>query len=240
MSDLVQDRVATVNVFTGLNDEDAEAAVRAVLLLAPGLVSLHEWGSNRRAILQRIAKTTRYRWARPEKGGGPELWDSDRYGLQRCGAIRLARAEWVGHLIGRKPRLPDSWMTECVFEDEFGGPQVVTLGWHLTAEVQLGADYRKDWKHRLRVWRHKREVRRIRRRQRHHIRKGRVVYSKGDGNFDGLRLPPLHSCWENHPGGTLGPRAVDVVAGPTPAKSVRVVRTKSDHGHPVANFTRSL
>ena len=238
---IVEDRIASVNVYVGLNHDDAETALRTVLAHNPGLVALQEWGSNRRPILELIAKVTRYRWTRPKEGGGPVLWDSDRYGLVRTRAVRLARREWVGNLPGRKDVLPESWMTEAIFEDEFGGPQVVVLNWHLTAEVQYGKGYRRDARHRLRVARHKREVRRIRRRQRAHVRKGRVVFSCGDSNFDGVRLPPLHSCWENHPGqGTLGHRAVDVIAGPTPAKSVKVVRTKSDHRHPLADFRRRV
>ena len=69
-------------------------------------------------------------------------------------------------------------------------------------------------------------------------RKGNRVYACGDTNFDGLRLPPLVSCWRLRPGGTLGNRAVDIIYAPEPADSVRTYPTRSDHKAVLATYLR--
>lgn len=241
---VIVDRPATCNVYVGLSNADAEAALLAVINEGAELIAVQEWGPDRRPILLRLAKTTDMRWCRGPLGGGPVLWDFSRYGLLRCRSVLLARREFVGHLPGRKSRLPASWATEVLLVDELHGGEVAIWDFHLTAEVQFGEGYRKDWKHRLRVARHKREVRRLRRRirrvagSRRRPRPGRRGYAMGDGNFDGLQLPPLISCWKDRPGGTLGHRAVDAVFGPQRAAVVRPIRTKSDHKAVLAVYER--
>ena len=99
--------------------------------------------------------------------------------------------------------------------------EVAHLNGHYTAEVQKDGAYRTDLAHRLRVRRHKRERRRTRRRERHHQRRGRFVVVTVDGNFDGLQLPPLTSCWDGRKAvGTLGGRTVDIVFADRPARRV--------------------
>lgn len=192
----------------------------------PDVVCLQEWGKSRDQILNDLKD---YDWARPAAGGGPILWRKGTRRLKSCKAIRLARSEFVGHLPGRRSRLGASIATEVVLEVLDGGPDEAYLNYHFTAEVQVGAGYRRDLKHRLRVMRHKRERRRLARRGRMHVKRGRRTRLCGDGNFEGMRLKGFISCWERRAGGTLGSRAVDIVFDTKPAKDVETYKTRSDH-----------
>lgn len=235
---LVEDRIGVANLRYTMSDAEVEAGIRLMLEQAVEILALAEVGPNRDHVLDTVCQGNHFAWARA-KGGGPVLHNQSRYGLLSCKPVLLARREYVGHLVGRKDRLPPSIATECVYEDEVLGRQVVDLSYHLTAEVQTGKRYRRDPAHWLRVARHKREKRRLRRRRRFHIRRGRIVYLNGDGNFDGLQLPPSVSCWEGHRGATLGPRAVDCVhTDIAPEHEPRTVRTKSDHRGVVVVYSR--
>jgi hypothetical protein len=154
--------------------------------------------------------------------------------LRSCRGVRLAGREFVGHLTGRKSRLPASIATEVVLEDSRG--VTVVLDFHLTAEVQMGDGYRKDLKHRLRVMRHKREKRRLGRRARWQQKHARTVYPSGDSNYHGMQLGGFVSCWKDRRGGTLGNRAVDIVFADTRPLSVRTLETASDHDTVVATY----
>lgn len=219
-------RVITANVpIRKLSPDQRARALKTILDRHPHYVGLQEWGED--LLLQAAAKCG-FGVARA-KGGPPIMFDLGRTGLLRVHARRLARAELVGHLIGRKDRLPVSIATEAIFEDDELGEGVV-IDAHLTAEVQFGGTYRTDLAHRLRVMRHKRERRRLCRRVRHHLSKGRWVRVTIDGNFDGLELPPLTSCWDGRKQvGTLGGRTVDIVFGDVPARHVDTFATGSDH-----------
>lgn len=219
-------RVITANVPTRrLSPDQRAAALRTILKRRPTYAGLQEWGEN---LLLNAAREQGYGHARA-KGGPPILFDLGRTGLLHVNARRLAHAEFVGHLIGRKSRLSKSVATEAIFEDDALGEGAV-IDAHLTAEVQRDGTYRTDILHRLRVWRHKRERRRLRRRAQRHLARGRWVRVTVDGNFDGLELPPLISCWAGRKKvGTLGKRTVDVVLGDRPAKDVETFETNSDH-----------
>lgn len=238
--------VASVNMRFTLPDRAAEAGLRRVLAERPDLVALQEWGVSRDDILRRIAAEGQYRWTRPTSPNGdpimPVMWRDDRYVLRSARAIRLARREFVGHLVGRKSRLPASWASEVIFDDLASahpdGEQTVLLDFHFTAEVQKGAGYRRDPAHRLRVRRHKRERRRLGKRARWHKRRGRTVYAAGDSNFHGLRLRGFVSCWTGRKGGTLGNRAVDVVFAATKPHKLWPVQTPSDHDALIVTYRR--
>lgn len=225
-------RVITANVpIRKLTADEMAAALDAVLKHRPTYVGLQEWGEDR---LLKLAALRGYGYARAD-GGPPILFQLNRTGLLRVRARRLAHAEFVGHLIGRKDRLPRSVATEAVFEDDVLG-EVAHLNAHLTAEVQSAGGYREDAAHLLRVLRHKRERQRLRRRVRHHKRAGRRVFVTVDGNFDGLELRPLTSCWSGREGHTLGSRAVDVIFAEKAARKVRTVTTGSDHRAVVVDY----
>lgn len=233
------DIIASCNMRFTLADGPAEAGLRKVLDESPHIVALQEWGPDRTRILQRIAKDGTYDWARPGGDGGPILWDNDRYVRKSGRGVRLAGTELVGHLIGRKTKLPASIATEIVLDDlEPHGQTVAVINYHLTAEVQMGADYRKDLAHRLRVRRHKRERRRLARRARYHLKRGRRTYLCGDGNFDSMQLKGLTNCWDRRPGGTLGHRAVDIVFADIKPRNVRAIETPSDHKAIVVTYER--
>ncbi len=196
----------------------------------PDLFGLQEWARSRDPILG----LSGYSHARGPKGGGPVGWTEAKFHLRAARSIRLAGTEFVGHLPGRRSRLGPSWCTEVVLNDVPGdrpdGSQTVVLNYHLTAEVQVSAGYRKDASHRLRVMRHKREKRRLGRRARMHLRRGRRVIALGDSNYAGMQLGGFVSCWDGHHGGTLGGRAVDIVfATAAPAGKPRTFKTHSDH-----------
>ena len=190
-----------------------------------------------RDVLLRAAKG--YQYARSEAGGGPVFWRRDRYGLLHCRGLVLARSSFMGHLTGRKSTLPDSVANLAVLCDDDTGAEVAVVNYHLTAEVQYGGAYRTDKAHRSRVRRHKREVRRLSRLVRRQQRKGRRVFLLGDGNFDGLQIKGLTSCWTGPDlpaGGTLGNRRVDIIFAATPPRHVRTVQTASDHDAVIADY----
>lgn len=229
--------VASCNLRYTLSSAAFEAGLRKALATKPDLVALQEAGPNRDSIIQRVAHELGYSWCRPRSPNGdptmPVLWRKDRYRLRSCRAIRLARREFVGHLIGRKDRLPASWATEAILDDldsrKPDGEQHTLLDYHLTAEVQYGNRYRRDPGHLLRVLRHRREKHRLGKRCRMHKRRGRKVKAAGDSNFAGLTLRGFVSCWQNRHGGTLGPRPVDIIFADTRGHDLRTIETPSDH-----------
>jgi hypothetical protein len=226
--------IASVNVRFTLSDVMAEGALRKVLKDQPDLVALQEWGTDRNHILSRIAKEGDYAWARAPHGE-PVMWRTDRYNFRACTPVRLARAEYVGHLPGRKSRLPQSVATEVCLDDllaENDGAVVVVLDYHLTAEIQdVRGDggYKKDLAHKLRVHRHKREKRRLGRRARAQQRRGRQVYAAGDSNYSHMQLGGFVNCWTDRNGGTLGGRPVDIVFADKKPMALKTVTTPSDH-----------
>lgn len=223
--------VATANIpVRSMSPDEVRAALRTVLAEHPHYVGLQEVGPGADRLL---SEARRYGRARA-KGGPPILFDLDRTGLLHVRPRRLAGREYVGHLPGRKNRLPASIATEAVLEDDVLGEGRVICA-HLTAEVQSGGRYRRDAAHRLRVMRHKRERRRLRRLARRSGRRGWVVVVL-DSNFDGFTLPPLKSCWDGRKGGTLGSRAVDVILTPWSARRVHTIATGSDHRAVVAVY----
>lgn len=224
--------VASCNLKFTLDAAAFEHGLRLALAEHPDLVALQEAGPNRDHIIEKVAHELGYAWTRA-KGGGVVMWKASRYRLRACNAIRLARAELVGHLPGRKDRLPASICTEVLLDDLASkhpdGSVTVVEDYHLTAEVQMGAGYRRDLKHLLRVMRHKREKRRLGRRSRMHQRRGRTVYPAGDGNFDGMQLGGFVNCWTGRPGGDLGGRAVSIIFAALKPLKLWTVVTPSDH-----------
>lgn len=225
--------VATANIFKGMDLDAARAAVDTVLTHGPHILALEEWGRQRDGILRDLSKRG-YSFARPGRGGGPVVL-ARGFGLERCYGVRLSRAEVVGHLVGRKNRLPESIATVVLCHDESTGDDLAVVEFHLTAEVQFGGRYRRDPAHLLRVLRHRRERRRLRRLVRK-LEHKRTVYALGDTNYDGMSLPPLRSCWDGGKQGTLGGRAVDVVFARQRPVKVRTVVTGSDHRAVVATY----
>lgn len=233
--------VLSMNEKDTLPDGIAEADLRRVLHEAdPDLGGLQEWSTVRDRATSLVMLQTGRAWARGPHGGGPVFWRIGNHQERAVRSIRLSRGEFVGHLLGRRSRLGPSWATEAVLDDLPGkrpdGSQTVVLNAHLTAEVQVGAGYRKDLAHRLRVMRHKREKRRLGRRARAHKRRGRRVFVVLDGNFDGLELGGFVSCWEGHDGGSLGSRAVDIVFTTGRAVAVKTYKTHSDHRAVAATY----
>ena len=226
-------RVITANVpIRKLSPDQRARALKTILDRHPHYAGLQEWGED---LLLAGAERRGFGRARA-KGGPPILFDLGRTGLLHVHARRLAFPELVGHLPGRKDRLGASIATESIFEDDELGEGVV-IDAHLTAEVQYDGEYRRDLAHRLRVWRHKRECRRLDRLVERHRSKGRWVRVTVDGNFDGLQLPPLTSCWDGRKdAGTLGGRTVDIVFADRPARRVETFATGSDHRAVVATY----
>ena len=229
--------LATANIFKGMSVSAAAAGVNTVLVTSGTsdvILALQEWAAGRQSILADLRKRG-LSSCRPDGGGGP-IVHAARYSSLHCRAVTLARRELVGHLIGRKNRLPASVANLTVLHDDETGDDLAVINFHLTAEVQSGGRYRRDLAHRPRVWRHKRERRRLSRLVRAQQRKGRIVYALGDTNFDGFTLPPLRSCWRGRKGGTLGNRAVDCVFAATEADVVKTVITGSDHRAVVVTY----
>jgi hypothetical protein len=227
--------VATCNLRYTLDAAAFEHGLRQALHSRPDLVALQEAGPNRDPLIQKVAHDLGYAWTRA-KGGGVVLWRADRYRLRACKPIRLAGAELVGHLPGRKDRLPASICTEVLLDDLETGRTVVVEDYHMTAEVQMGSGYRRDLKHRLRVMRHKREKRRLGRRSRMHQRRDRTVYPAGDGNFDGMALGGFVNCWTDRSGGDLGGRAVSIIFAARKPLNLWTVVTPSDHKTVLATY----
>lgn len=257
MSALVEDRVVSVNAYVVLTDDQAEHLLRRVLReLAPGLAGVQEWdgptpdlhtaGRQSLAIddlLQTATTGGHLRFVRPAGGGGgAQVYDSSRYDLQRCYAVELVPAGFVGHLPGRKTTLPPSVASVGLYVDEVLDEHVALVNPHLTAEVQRGKGYRTDKAHLLRVLRHHRERRALRRLVLELRRQGWRVYVTADTNFDGMPLPPLVACWVGHAAaearGTLGGRTPDYVYAPQRAQHVRVLPTRSDHHAVLATYPR--
>lgn len=228
-------RVATANVFKGLDHKQAAHALVEVLAFMPDLGGLQEWPTGRDSILKSAAA---YDFARNDAGGGPVFWRRDRYALVRGPrAVVLARRSFVGHLTGRKSTLPTNYATLAILCDDETGGEVAVINFHLTAEVQYGGGYREDKAHRARVRRHKREKRKLGRVARRQKRKGRKVYALGDGNYDGLRIRGLVSCWVGQPHtGTLGKRCVDAVFSTHKSRLVTTVATGSDHRAVISDY----
>jgi hypothetical protein len=199
-------------------------------------------GRRRPAPRPRHHRHSHYRFRAPAGGGNPVVWNATRYRLISIDRVELVGAEFVGHLPGRKSRLPASTATVAVFEDLVLGGEVVLIVIHLTAEVQVGAGYRTDLAHRLRVRRHKRERARSSASSATSSAPGAVVRVVGDTNFDGMTLPPLTSCWVGHKrdeaAGTLGRRTVDYVFARGHSADVQTLPTRSDHDAVVAIYRR--
>lgn len=232
--------VMTSNLVYTLDDIRFEAALRLVLAEKPDAVALQEVGPNRNHILTRVGNELGYEWARPA-GGEPIMWRIARYGRHPMlvRGNRLARAEFVGHIPGRKDRLPESIASEVHLRDSHQLDAVVAIiDYHLTAEVQFGKRYRRDPVHLLRVLRHRRERARLGHRARVVAADPDIhqVHPAGDSNFDGFTLRGFVSCWKDRAGGTLGPRAVDVIFGAVRAPHVRVIKTPSDHDTVIATY----
>lgn len=232
-------KVASINLVYTLSDEAFEAGLRKVLARRPDLVALQEAGRNRDRILERVSKAMGYEWCRPVSPNGdptmPVMW-RNCYRVRSCRPVRLARREFVGHLPGRKSRLPASWATEVILDELGTSRQTALINFHMTAEVQFGAGYRKDRGHRLRVNRHRRERWRLGRRARWNKRRGRRTFAAGDGNYDGIKLRGFVNCWMGRSGGTLDHRAVDVVFAATRGKHLSTIETPSDHDALVVDY----
>lgn len=225
--------VATANVRDTLDLDRAELALSLVLEHDPDVLALEEWPKGR----DHLVKQAGLGQARAPEGGGPVTWRKGRYSLVSCKGRTLARRELVGHLIGRKSRLPTSIANVTRLHDELTGRDDVVIAFHLTAEIQYAGRYRTDAAHWLRVRRHKRECRRLRRIIRRQFAKvDGNVYALGDTNFDGMELSPLTSCWKGHKGGSLGGRAVDIVFASRPADRVETQPTPSDHDAVIVTY----
>lgn len=251
-------RIASVNMYVGLNREQAAEGLDAVLYPVVGpavdIVALQEWPHRRNRILRRLgrlhrgatvlrrrlrrkgAPATGYTFARPLRHGGPVGVRAARLVLLACNARLLTGACRVDKVPGRRRWLPASYATEVLAYDEQARQEVAILGYHLTAGIQDGeGDYRRDRP--LAVARHRREVAALYAHATRHLAAGRRVIAIGDGNYDGLTIPGLVSCWRGHPGiGTLGNRAVDCIHTTRLADDVDVIRSDSDHRHPIATY----
>lgn len=234
----------TSNLKFTLSAKDFEAGLRKVLATDPDWVAVQEALDHRDPILNRVCADLGYAWARA-KGGEPVLWKVARYGAEPRSVhpVLLARREFVGHIPGRKDRLPASIATEVCLDDLWrrhpDGAVTVVLDYHMTAEVQDvrgGGGYKKDLLHLPRVMRHKREKRRLGRRSRMQQRRGREVYPAGDGNFSGMELGGFVNCWEGRKGGDLGGRPVSIIFADTKPESLELVPTPSDHDTVVCTY----
>lgn len=227
------DRVGTANIRVTLSLEEAIAALLHVLEVGrPGLLGVQEWGHP----LVRLPDG--YLMARAG-GGGPVVYQGERYRLHGIRGVVIAAAQDVGHLAGRRDHLGASILTVAIFDDQETDEAATLANMHLTAEVQLGKVYRADPDHRLRVERHKDERRGIR----HELAAvAGAAYLVGDTNFDGMKVAGMRSCWDSAPhlegAGTLGGRTPDYVYGRGRATHVQVIPTASDHDAVVATYPR--
>lgn len=234
----------TSNLEFILSDHDWEAGLRKVLAAGPDWVALQEALNHRDHILNRVCRELGYAWARA-KGGEPILWKVARYGTKPrwVRPVRLARREFVGHIPGRKDRLPASIATEIGLDDLLAkhpdGAVTVILDYHMTAEVQDvrgGGGYKRDLQHRLRVMRHKREKFRLGQRMRMQKRRGHEAYGAGDGNFAGMVIRGFVNCWKNRRGGDLGGRPVSIIFADTEPADLELIPTPSDHDTVVCTY----
>jgi hypothetical protein len=226
-------RILAQNEKDTLSTGVAVADLRNVLTATePDLGILNEWNKNRDAATRKMCADLGYGYGRPNRGGGPVLWKSDKFRLRSLKSRILALPELVGDLPGRRSRLGTSWASEAIFTDSLGW-QVALVGCHLTAEIQDmrgGGGYKTDRAHRLRVMRHKREKRRLGRRARRLERRRITTYPGGDTNYSGMQLGGFVNCWDGYPGGDLQGRAVTIVyATGKPTRRPRTVKTHSDH-----------
>jgi hypothetical protein len=159
------------------------------------------------------------------------LYKLKRFAFLRAEAVLLTRAEWVGHLVGRRPRLGANYSTKVVLFDGRTGKRVSASSYHLTADAQKGGGgYKKDPRYLLRVLRHKREKRHLGADARKDLKAGRIPILGGDSNFHGMTLGGLVNCWVGSNGGSLGWRAVDIIFAPgKPKDGPYTLRTRSDH-----------
>ena len=250
-------RVATANVQSSLSAVDAGTAVGQVLDAMPDLVALQEWYPMRWRILRTCgcvhpvpgarwtaparATDAGYLWAAPFVGGTVIGARRDTFELVKARSLLLSgpgRAEWPAGWRGLQPaRFATVALLRRRRASEGPAGSVAFASYHLVSGVQRGGAYRPD-RPRL-VARHQQEVRRLSALVEELRRRHPEVYVAGDGNFDGLRLPRLASCWDE-PGdhlGTLGPRRrVDDIHGPVRPSGVRLIETPSDHRSVVADF----
>ena len=234
--------VASSNLVFTLSDAAFEAGLRKVLADQPDICALQEALNHRDNVIRRVCDDLGYDFA-AAKGGEPILWKTSRYRFRSVHGVRLARAEFVGHLPGRKDRLPASIATEVCLDDLASkhpdGSVTDVIDYHLTAEIQDvrgGGGYKKDAAHRLRVRRHKREKRRLGKRARMHQRRGRTVHPCGDGNYSGMTLGGFVNCWEGRHGGTLQGRPVDIIFGARKPSKLWTIETASDHDSLIVTY----
>lgn len=228
-------RVGTANIRDTLPADKAERSLRKVLAAKPTMLTLPEWTSRRRPILEAIRREGDYRWARPEGGGAPLVYDA-RFTLRSARTVKISPLAFVGRLPGRKSTLPPSLASVYVLEDE-DGDEYACIGFHFTAEVQKGKGYRRTLSHARRVARHKLERYRVGRIASRQRKKGRRPFPAGDTNFEGMEIDGLKSCWDGRRSpGTLGNRTVDVVYGDRRATDVDVIETDSDHDAVIAEY----
>ena len=248
-----EDRVLTQNVWVNAPLPVADAVLRRLLDRDPDIVALQEWPGGRNPLLRetglflRLPRTRRlarrgpwrprpgFVWTRPIVGpAGPVGLRADRYELLGCRAETLTGRRRI-HPTPRHPRatVPANRATVVVARDHDRDEDVVVVGYHLWAGVQVGDHYSARPRDRARVDGHRDQVAALGRLVRDHLDRGRTVYALGDSNFDGLRLPGVVSAWdgrEHEPRGTHreGRRKIDDVFGPGPAQRVELV----DHPEP--------
>lgn len=159
------------------------------------------------------------------------LYKLARFGFLQAEAELLSKAEFVGHLPGRRPRLGANYTTRVLLYDYRTGGKVSARSYHLTADAQKGGGgYKKDPRYLLRVLRHRRERRRLGHLARRDLQGGRLPILGGDSNFHMMRLRGLVNCWRDSTEGTLGWRAVDIVFAPfKPKTGPYTFKTRSDH-----------
>jgi hypothetical protein len=233
-----------MTVVLAMNEKDtlppdvAVTDLHAVLLVAkPDLGVLQEWPKDRDAASKKMCAELGYGYARPRRGGGPAIWRLDTYTLRSVRSARLVGSELVGHLPGRRDRLGPSIATVVTFDGPALGniTKHCIIGYHLTAEVQMGDHYRTDLAHRLRVLRHKREKWHLGRLGRRCANKA-ITYLGGDSNYAGMQVRGFYNCWFRaaglgaYPGGDLGGRAVTIVFHTRhPQRAPQTIKDHSDH-----------
>jgi hypothetical protein len=235
--------VATANVEYHLSLGRAHEALRTVLAGRPDLVGLQEWHLPRVPSLRRVGNlvvppatglrfgdsTSTYAWTGLLVGGCVVGARTDRYVQLGARAALLSRPGFADRPNRPLGLEPPRLAAVGLYRDRYVDRTVALVSYHLVPGVQRTGDYRED-RPRL-VARHQHERRRLQRLVDVLRAAGHVVHAVGDGNFDGLRIDGLTSCWEGRPGGpgTLGRRRVDDVHGPGPAASVELLSTLSDH-----------
>ena len=219
-------RVATANVRDALPRGKALRTLRLVADQVPDLIGLQEWSILRRRLLHEAAP--RYDWHAPVVGGCPVGVRRDRFEVLRRRTRVLSRPGWVARVPGKWRPEPGRVVGLVVCRDRDSDRTIAMISFHLVSGVQHRGEYRQD-RQRL-VGRHRHESATLGRLVTELTDEGHLVCAAGDSNFHGFRLPGLVSCWTGHAAaGTLGTRLVDAVFWPTPASSVALVETPSDH-----------